>query len=79
MSLRVMKQKVLLVLHIRNLDTSTLARQVYEEQKSMEWPGLALETANICKELSIEDCNLTSISKGKYVKILQEALHKGEM
>ena len=75
MSLRVMNQTVLLVLHIRNLDTSTLARQVYEEQKSMKWPGLALETANICKELSIEDCNLTSINKGKYVKLLQEALH----
>ena len=53
-----------------------LARKVYDEQKSMQWPGLAQETTNICKALSIEDCNFTSMCKGKYVKLLQEALHK---
>jgi hypothetical protein len=76
MSLRVMKEKVLLVLHIRNLEESTLAKRVYEEQKCNNWPGLAQETENICRALTIEDCNSTSMSKGKYVKILQEALHK---
>ena len=76
MSLRVMKEKVLMVLHIRNLEESTLAKRVYEEQKCNNWPGLAQETENICRALTIEDCNSTSMSKGKYVKILQEALHK---
>ena len=71
-----MKEKGLLVLHIRNLEENTLAKTVYEEQKSKKWPGLAQETANICRELGIEDCNFTLMSKGKYVKILQEALHK---
>ena len=27
-------------------------------------------------ELSIEDCNYTTVQKGKYCKILQDALHK---
>ena len=76
MSLKVKKEKVLIVFHIRNLDPSTLARKVYEEQKSMQWPGLAQETTVICQELAIEDCNYTSINKEKFVKILQEALHK---
>ena len=66
----------MLVLHIRNLDTNALARKVYEEQKSRKWPGLAQETVDICQELSIENCNVTLLNKGKYVQILQEALHR---
>ena len=76
MSLRVWKLKILLVLHLRNLDETTLARKVYEEQKLMQWPGLVKETSNICKELYIEDCNYTTVQKGKYCQILQDALHK---
>ena len=38
--------------------------------------GLACETASICSELSIEDCNTTLLDKVAYGKILTEALHK---
>ena len=76
MSLRVWKEKVLLIIHIRNLDSTTLARKIYDEQKGNSWPGLAEETRIICEKLSIEDCNITQDSKGKYVQILHRALHK---
>ena len=54
---RVWLEKLLLVRHIRSLDTDTLARSIYEEQKKMAWPGLAKETAEICRQLGIQDCN----------------------
>ena len=75
MSLRIWKEKVLLILYIRNLDITTLARKVYDEQKNQKWTGLAEETRNICEKLSIEDCNITQISKANYIKILNQALH----
>ena len=58
---RVWLEKLLLVRHIRSLDTDSLARSVYEEQKRMAWPGLAMETAEICRQLGIPDCNDANI------------------
>ena len=75
-SLRIWKEKVLLIIHIRNLDSTTPARKIYDEQKGNSWPGLAEETRIICEKLSIEDCNVSQVSKGKYVQILNRALHK---
>ena len=34
MSLRVWVEKIMLIIHIRSLDEGTLARRVYEEQKT---------------------------------------------
>ena len=62
MSLRIWILKVMLVRHLRSMEKSTLARQIYEEQKTNNWPGLARETKVICQELGIEDCNETSNS-----------------
>ena len=64
MSLRIYREKILLIGHIRKLDNNTLAKQIYEE------------TTSICSELSIEDCNFTHLDKVAYQKILTEALHK---
>ena len=66
MSIRIWREKILMVLHIRSLDETSLARQVYEEQKLKDWPGLARETRNICIKLDIEDCNITQLGKPKY-------------
>merc|ERR1712082_424294 len=63
MGLRVWREKVLLVLHIRNLGQETLASQIYQQQKAEGWPGLAAETKKICEELNIEDYNETSLTK----------------
>ena len=32
------------------------------------WPGLAAKTKEICKELEVEDCNITQISKVEFRK-----------
>jgi hypothetical protein len=73
MGLRVKVEKVKLVIHIRSLNGDTLARKVYEEQREKGWPGLALETKNICAELRIEDCNTTKLPKKEYIGLLSLA------
>ena len=66
----------MLVLYIRNLDEKSLSLSVLKEQKSEQWPGLAQETENICKELSIENVHTTKHKTKKYRKIIVEACHK---
>ena len=73
MKLRIWIEKVMLVLHIRSLDANTIARKIYEEQKLNKWPGLVEETTNICKELGIDDCNMTEQGKKDYRKTVIEA------
>ena len=68
--LRVWQQKILLVLHIRSLEDTSLAKMMYEEQVSNNWPGLAKETVELCKKLEIEDVNTTSKTKSAYAKEL---------
>ena len=75
MGLRIWAEKVLLIFHIQSLDEETLSAKVYKEQKSQNWPGLAQETTNICKELEIEDCNTTCLNKIDYKSILMRACH----
>ena len=47
------------MLRIRKLKETTLAKKVYMEQKSLDWPGLVKETRDICSKLEIEDVNET--------------------
>ena len=75
MSIRVKVEKVMFVMYVRNLENTTLARRVYEEQKLKCWPGLAAETKLICQYLHIEDCNETQINKEDYKQIVLEASH----
>ena len=75
MKLRVWVEKVMLVRHLRSLEEGSLARSVLEEQQEKGWPGLAKETATICEELGIEDCNTSNIwqmSNKNYRKMLIE-------
>ena len=48
-------------MHIRQLEDDSLAKKVYTEKVARGYPGLAKETATICKELHIEDCNTTKL------------------
>ena len=66
----------MLVLYIRNLNSESLALQILEEQESEHWPGLAQETAKICKELDIENVLTTNLSIKNYRKIVLQACHK---
>ncbi len=61
-------------MHIKSLDEGTLARRVYEEQKTQEWPGLAAETASFCRILGIEDCNEKTMPKTLHRKKCNECL-----
>ena len=76
MQLRIWIEKVMLVLHIQALEESSLARQMYEEQKANNWPGLAKETKTICENLGVEDVNSTAKGKKEYKKIMVEACLK---
>ena len=47
MGLRVWREKLMLILHVRKLDPFSLARRIYEEQLNRKWPGLAREGVEI--------------------------------
>ena len=68
MSMRVKKEKILLVKHIREL----------EEEVRNSWSGLAKETSDICRELFIEDVNTTNKGKAEYSKDVKEAIRAME-
>ena len=62
-----------MVMHLRSLDESSLARRIYEEQKARKWPGLAKETSSLCNKLEVEDCNTTRLGKNEYRKLFIKA------
>ena len=74
MALRVKKEKVMMVKHVRELEDDSLARQMYEEQVKNSWPGLAKEAEEICKELYVENVNETKKGKIEYHKELKDAV-----
>ena len=74
MKLRIWKEKLMMVMHIRQLGDETLAKKVYTEQLTKGYPGLAKETAKISKELHIEDCNTTTLTKAEYKILLSQLL-----
>ena len=47
----------MLIHFIRRLEGRTLASQIYNEQISNKWPGLAMEVTEICERHDIEDVN----------------------
>ena len=63
MKWRIWQEKVLLLIRIKNHEPNTLCRQVFEEEKSRSWPGLAKEVSEICKTVGIEDVNHVAVSK----------------
>ena len=72
------KQKIeknMLVIHIRSLDGNSLAKNTYNQQKEIKWPGLVQETKSICQELNIEDCNETQLNKSSFRNMLIKACH----
>ena len=78
MKLRVWREKLMLVHHIRNLENEALAKTMYMEQMKNNWPGLAKESEQLCEKLQIQDVNETAVSKKVFSKIAKEACHKLE-
>ena len=73
MKLRIWKRKCMLIHHIQNMEEGALAKQVYSEQRRNDWPGLAKEVTEICKELGIADVNLSTYTKCGLKNVLEKA------
>ena len=58
---RIWEMKLLLLKRIKKQGTSSLSGQILEEQRSKNWPGLAVEVREICEELDIPDININDI------------------
>ena len=65
-------EKILLLMRIRKQGEDTLSKQIYEEGKTMGWPGLSQEVKNICKDLEINDVNEEMVSKTVIKKAIIE-------
>ena len=74
MELRIWKEKLLFVIHLRSLDEDMLAGWMYKVQVENGWPGLAKEAKEICEKLKIEDVNQTKLSVKEYKKLMALAL-----
>ena len=70
--------KVMLLLRIKGQETSVLARQIYDESRTREWPGLAAEVTVICKEIGISDVNTVTVDKTTIKKAIWDH-HQGEI
>ena len=62
MKQRLWMEKVKFIQRLKRMENS-LAKEVYQEQRQHDWPGLAKEVTEICKELGIEDVNEKEVSK----------------
>ena len=78
MKWRIWQEKILLIMRIKKHDENTLCRQIYEEGKKHDWPGLGQEVADICNVLGIPDVNTEEISKSEVKQAIFEN-HYDEM
>ena len=74
MKLRIYKEKLSMILHLKDLEEKSLASQIYREQVVKGWPGLAKEAKEICGELNIEDVNSTNMTKSEFKRLMKGAL-----
>ena len=63
--------KLLLSQAIRKQEDGGLAREVWEEQVEMSWPGLANEVTHICKEIGLPDASRQEVTKEEIKKAIQ--------
>ena len=76
MGLRVWREKLMLIMHIRNLSEESLAHRIYREQMDSAWPGLGKESQKICEQLKIESVHTTRLDVKQFRKVVTEACHK---
>ena len=58
------------IIQLRKLREESLAREIFEEQKNHDWPGLAQEVSRICQDIGLEDVNSCEVSKDKVNEII---------
>ena len=76
--LRIWREKIMLIHHIRRLNEEALASEIYKEQVRNNWPGLAREVEDICEQLGIENVNETALSKTQFSKLVDKAMVQKE-
>ena len=76
--LRIWREKIMLIHHIRRLKEEALASEMYREQIRNNWPGLASEAEDICEELGIENVNETVLSKSQFSQLVDRAIVQKE-
>ena len=47
------REKIMFIRQIKNLEESSLAKAIYNEQKAQGWPGLVEEVTTICEQIGI--------------------------
>ena len=63
MKWRIWQHKILLLMRIKSHGLNTLCRQVYEEGRRQQWPGLGQEVTEICEKIGISDMNSVVVDK----------------
>ena len=76
MKWRIWQEKMMLLMRIKKHDVNTLCRQIYEEGRKHDWPGLGKEVAEICNVLGIPDMNVEEISKSEVKEAIFENHYK---
>ena len=71
MSLRIKKEKCLLLNRIKCLSEEFLVKEVYNTAMENGWPGLHSEVNEICEELMNNNLNYNGYSKKELDQIFQ--------
>ena len=69
---RIWEEKIRMIMAIKEMGPNFLARQVYEEQLRQGFPGLAQEVTMICREVGLDDGNLSTLTKGQVSTAIRE-------
>ena len=76
---RIWNEKCQLLLRIKMLDNTALAKQVYLQAEANNWPGLGSEVRQICTEIQIRDINKYNVGKQEIQQAIYEAHYKAMM
>ena len=70
MQWRIKLEKIMLFARIIKQSTTSLCRQVYEENRDRGWPGLGEEVTEICKTIGIPDVNDVDVCKSAIKRVI---------
>ena len=70
-----MKEKLLLVFHIRNLEDTALAKPIYTHRQKFNWEGPVKECRQFCIELGIPDVTQVKATKQQFKAMVKDACH----
>ena len=59
--------------HIRNMEDTALAKQIYNQQLKYGWPGLLKECVKYCEELGIPDVTKVKASEMEFKWMVKKA------